>query len=617
MSDVARLAVQARYDRMAEAELSSQGVFEPLSRAKTYFRARKLTSALALGSFPPGGRILEVGCSVGQFSFHLARLGYRVVGVDVSSRSVELATRRAAAEGLVNAVFAASKAEELREFQKHEFDGVISFSTLRYVPDLPKALSEIHRVLKPGTTAVIDFPNRWCPWFYLKPWLGSERHPHDHWFTAATVKRLFRQAGFVEVRVRYLLFTPTVAPDALLGLFQGVDWIGERLPVLLTCDIHTHMTGSEPVKKDLVETRRILQALGLRCTFFFPAHSAELLRDHVEGLLEEGHEIGCHGLTHDPSENYSRLPLAAQRTSLTEATTRLTRILGAPPISFRAPVFKISGETIRVLDELGYRTDLSVTAQRLGVFGSDIYDVKPLFAPRRPYHPDLQNPFRRGAARTWEVPVSAWLLPFLSNTERLCGLPFMRWFFRALYVEAKRTGKPIVFMFHAEDFNGSRGLEERWRLSWKDFLPTKTFGFQFRHALMERDWQRVQRDLVGLFRFMAGFPDVQFVTAKEYLPILEGAPSAQPAAVPYPASVRGAAATSAPSRAGLTQKDILCLSSIDWDFIWQGHQQIMATLAEQGNRVLFVENTGVRAPTLRDLPRLTHRIMRWMRSTKG
>ncbi|MBI3324861.1 MAG: YdcF family protein [Candidatus Omnitrophica bacterium] len=43
----------------------------------------------------------------------------------------------------------------------------------------------------------------------------------------------------------------------------------------------------------------------------------------------------------------------------------------------------------------------------------------------------------------------------------------------------------------------------------------------------------------------------------------------------------------------------------------------MATLAEQGNRVLFVENTGVRAPTLRDLPRLTHRIMRWMRSTKG
>lgn len=64
-------------------------------------------------------------------------------------------------------------------------------------------------------------------------------------------------------------------------------------------------------------------------------------------------------------------------------------------------------------------------------------------------------------------------------------------------------------------------------------------------------------------------------------------------------------------------KDILCLSSVDWDFIWQGHQEIMATLAAQGNRVLFVENTGVRPPTLRDLPRLRQRIRNWWRGIKG
>ena len=63
--------------------------------------------------------------------------------------------------------------------------------------------------------------------------------------------------------------------------------------------------------------------------------------------------------------------------------------------------------------------------------------------------------------------------------------------------------------------------------------------------------------------------------------------------------------------------DILCISSIDWDFIWQGHQEIMAALAAHGNRVLFVENTGVRTPTLRDLPRLRQRIRNWWRSTKG
>ena len=63
--------------------------------------------------------------------------------------------------------------------------------------------------------------------------------------------------------------------------------------------------------------------------------------------------------------------------------------------------------------------------------------------------------------------------------------------------------------------------------------------------------------------------------------------------------------------------DVLCISSIDWDFIWQGHQEIMSTLAAQGHRVLFLENTGVRSPKLSDLPRLRHRIANWWKSTRG
>ena len=43
----------------------------------------------------------------------------------------------------------------------------------------------------------------------------------------------------------------------------------------------------------------------------------------------------------------------------------------------------------------------------------------------------------------------------------------------------------------------------------------------------------------------------------------------------------------------------------------------MSTLAAQGHRVLFVENTGVRAPKVRDLPRVRQRIRNWWRGTKG
>ena len=67
----------------------------------------------------------------------------------------------------------------------------------------------------------------------------------------------------------------------------------------------------------------------------------------------------------------------------------------------------------------------------------------------------------------------------------------------------------------------------------------------------------------------------------------------------------------------LKNENIICISSIDWDFIWQGHQEIMSTLAKEGNRVLFIENTGVRAPTLRDLPRLKKRLINWARGIGG
>ena len=64
-------------------------------------------------------------------------------------------------------------------------------------------------------------------------------------------------------------------------------------------------------------------------------------------------------------------------------------------------------------------------------------------------------------------------------------------------------------------------------------------------------------------------------------------------------------------------QNIICISSIDWDFNWQGHQEIMATLAAEGNRVLFIENTGVRAVRLSDGPRLKRRLLNWWKGTKG
>lgn len=294
--------------------------------------------------------------------------------------------------------------------------------------------------------------------------------------------------------------------------------------ILLTCDIHTHTYARAQVDEDLAAARQALRVLGLPATWFFPATSAELLPEHVRGLEREGHEIGCHGLQHDPAEHYGRLPLARQRTLLREATERLEPIMGRRPVSFRAPVFKISGATIQALDELGYHAESSVNAQRFSVFGSDLYDMRPLFAHRRPYHPSAKNPFRPGPAALWEIPVSALGVPFVSNTERAFGLWWTRRLFHALLAEARLTGKPIVFAFHAEDFNEHRGVEPHERFSWASLIPSRTYGLQARYWMLERDWRHVSRDIIALLQTMRQQPQVQFLTVRDYAAGLKGHP---------------------------------------------------------------------------------------------
>lgn len=64
----------------------------------------------------------------------------------------------------------------------------------------------------------------------------------------------------------------------------------------------------------------------------------------------------------------------------------------------------------------------------------------------------------------------------------------------------------------------------------------------------------------------------------------------------------------------LRNASIICLSSIDWTFNRHNPQEVALALANDGNRVLFVENTGVRRAALRDAPRLWKRFQNWRRA---
>src|SRR5262245_8234836 len=57
----------------------------------------------------------------------------------------------------------------------------------------------------------------------------------------------------------------------------------------------------------------------------------------------------------------------------------------------------------------------------------------------------------------------------------------------------------------------------------------------------------------------------------------------------------------------MTERPIVVFSTIDWDYVWQVHQEVSTRLAAKGHPVLFVENTGLRRPRLSDLGRIWRR----------
>ena len=102
--------------------------------------------------------VLDVGCGQGIDLARYVRAGARVTGVDLTPRHIELAQQHLRALSL-EATVVEGDAERL-PFRRRQFDRVSSNGVLHHTPDMPAALREIRRVLRPGGQARIIVYNR-------------------------------------------------------------------------------------------------------------------------------------------------------------------------------------------------------------------------------------------------------------------------------------------------------------------------------------------------------------------------------------------------------------------------------------------------------------------------
>src|SRR5690606_29255297 len=137
-----------------------------------------------------------------------------------------------------------------------------------------------------------------------------------------------------------------------------------RPQVYVTADVEPdclpYLGGWRGMEEGFPRLMRLLAEERVPATLFATGQTAERYPELLREAVDAGHELGCHGDTHEP---FGAMEESAARDELARASRVLREI--APTRSFRAPYLDFPDRFLPLLVEAGYRVDSSEGRHRL------------------------------------------------------------------------------------------------------------------------------------------------------------------------------------------------------------------------------------------------------------
>ncbi len=141
------------------------------------------------------GKVLDVGCGVGDF-LHTAEMhGWECTGVEPSEDAKVIAQKR------MNGKIISS--EDLENIPEGYFDLITMWHVLEHVDDLRWQVEQLRRLVKPKGRVVIALPNykSYDGQYYKELWAAYDVPRHLNHFNKTTLTKIFKASGMELVKI--------------------------------------------------------------------------------------------------------------------------------------------------------------------------------------------------------------------------------------------------------------------------------------------------------------------------------------------------------------------------------------------------------------------------------
>jgi polysaccharide deacetylase family protein (PEP-CTERM system associated) len=217
----------------------------------------------------------------------------------------------------------------------------------------------------------------------------------------------------------------------------------------------------------------------MKATFFVLGWVAERYPELVRQIYDGGHEVACHGYSHDLIYNQSP-DVFKEETILSKSI--LEDIIQEPVIGYRAASYSITSRSLWALDilaELGFKYDSSIFPirhDRYGIPSSETLPYKLEISHRSPL---IEFPLSTLEVLKQRIPISG------GGYFRI----FPYYFTKKAFHKKNRRGEPIVFYLHP------------WEIDPEQPRIKSNLLSSFRHYYNISKCESRLNDLINNFRF--------------------------------------------------------------------------------------------------------------------